>query len=333
MKRTTIVFILVIVFILGGFFYVRNRIYYAHGKNLEKVILHIEKGDGNGEIADKLEKEGLISGKYYFYYYLEVNKLLNKIFPGDYELSGNLTIPEIATLLTENKENFIKITFPEGWTSKQMATRLTENGLDGEGFLQIVNNPGEISSEFDFLINDKVKNLEGYLFPDTYFFAKDIDAHGIIEKILKNFDNRLSLEMRQSINAQKKSIFETIILASIIEREVSSYEDRRIVSGIIKNRLDVGQPLQCDSTLAFILGDNKKQYSYNESRTNSPYNTYINKGLPPGPISNPGTSAITATLDPVKTQFNYFLSDPATGQTIFAKTFEEHKANKLKYGL
>jgi len=333
MKRTAIIFVLIILIILGGIFYGRNQVYYAHGKNLGQVNFQVEKGAGISEVADNLEKQNLISGKLYFYYYMEVNKLLSNILPGEYELSGNLTIPEIATLLTQKEETFIKITFPEGWTAKQMAKRLTENDLNGEGFLKVVNNPVAIIPEFGFLQNANVKNLEGYLFPDTYFFAKDIDAQSIVLKILNNFDEKLNSNMRQDILKQKKSIEEILTMASIIEKEVNNYSDREIVAGIFWNRIKVGQALQSCATLAYIIGENKKQYTYADTRIISPYNTYLNKDLPPGPIANPGISAITATIYPKDSQFNYFLSDPETGQTIFSKTLDEHNANKVKYGL
>jgi len=333
MKRTVIVFIIVILIILGAVFYGRNQVYKAHGKNLGKVTIQVEKGEGISEVADKLEKEELISGKIYFYYYIEVNKLLSKILPGEYVLSGSQTIPEIATILTKEKEDFVKITFPEGWTAKQMAKRLTENGLDGNGFLKIVNAPEEIVSQFQILEENKVKNLEGYLFPDTYFFAKDIDAKGIVTKIIRNFEGKISPETRQEIIQQKKSLGEILIMASIIEREVTNFEDREIVSGIFWTRIKIGQPLQSCATLAFIIGENKKQYTYADTQIVSPYNTYLNRDLPPGPIANPGIAAIDAAIHPKDSQFNYFLSDPETGKTIFSKTLDEHNANKVKYGL
>jgi len=333
MRRTAIVFILVILAILAGLLYGRNKVYFAHGKNLEKVTIQVEKGDGISEVVDKLEKNGLISGKIYFYYYMEVKKLLGSILPGEYELSGNLTIPEISTLLTQKEKEFFKITFPEGWTTKQMAKRLTENGLNGEEFLKIVANPSEIAKDFEFFESEKTKSLEGYLFPDTYFFAKDLDAQSIILKILKNFDEKLTPDFRQEIIKQKKSLEEILIMASIIEKEVANYDDREIVSGIFWTRIEIGQPLQSCATLAYIIGENKKQYTYADTRIVSPYNTYLNKNLPPGPIANPGIAAIRAAIYPKNSEFNYFLSNPETGQTIFSKNLEEHNANKVKYGL
>lgn len=334
MRRVGII-IFIAAAIIGGFFYFRYQIYFSHGVNGQSKIFEITKGDGNAVIAEKLKKEGLISGKIYFYYYLRSNKLLNKILPGKYELNGNMTIPEIAVNIT-NEENILpgyaKITFPEGWTSKEMAERLKAKGLDGDGFLAIAQKPGQdLISKYNFLTG--VKNLEGYLFPDTYFFAKDISAENIISKMLNNFDNKLSGDVRDEITKQGKTIRDILTMASILEMEVKTDEDRAIVSGIYWTRIRIGQPMQSDITLTYILGEKKKQYSIEDTRTPSPYNTYLNKGLPPGPIGNPGLSAIKAAIYPQDTNYNYYLSDPKTGETIYSKTFEEHKANKAKYGL
>ncbi|KKQ14969.1 MAG: hypothetical protein US25_C0015G0002 [Candidatus Moranbacteria bacterium GW2011_GWE1_36_7] len=135
------------------------------------------------------------------------------------------------------------------------------------------------------------------------------------------------------ISKQKKTLYDVITMASIIEGEVQTDEDRKIVSGLFWNRLKIGQAFGSDATLEYVLGGNKRQHSLAETKTDSPYNTYLYKGLPPGPVSNPGISAIRAAIYPIETEYNYFLSDPKTGKTIFSKTFEEHVVNKGKYGL
>jgi UPF0755 protein len=331
--KKIIIILAVIALSIGAVFYFRNQVYFSHGNAKDKVIFTIEKGDGNAEIAEKLKDSGLISGKIYFYYYVRTHNLLNKIMPESYELSGKMTIPEIAVTITQEKKSFIKITFPEGWTSKQMAQRLTANGLDGEGFLKLTKSSEQFRASYDFLKDQKIKNLDGYLFPDTYFFAKDASAENILKKMLDNFDQKLSVDLQQEITRQEKDINSMITLASIIEGEVRTDEDRKIVSGIFLNRIKVGQALQSCATLAYVLGEKKEQYSFADTRVASPYNTYLNKGLPPGPISNPGLSSIKAAIYPTDSQYNYFLSDPETGKTIFSKTLEEHNANKIKYGL
>lgn len=333
MRKNKIILIIIALVVLGAFFYFRYQIYYSRGSFLETKNFVIEKGEGNAGIASRLRIEGLISGKIYFYCYLKSRKLTDKILPGEYEISGNLTIPEIALIITQEENRSVKITFPEGWTSKQMAQRLSANGLPGEEFLKIVNNPGELTGKYDFLTDNNVKNLEGYLFPDTYFFAKDTTAENIVVKILGIFNTKITPQMKENALAKGKNLNEIIIMASIIEGEVRSDEDRKIASGIFWKRLENNQPLESCATLAYVLGVRKKQYSEADTWAKSPFNTYINKGLPPGPISNPGISSIMAALNPEKTDYYYFLSDPGTGETMFSKTYSEHVNNKAKYGL
>lgn len=335
MKKLVITAIIIIIAI-GGFFYFRQQVYFSHGDFDGTKIFKIEKGQGNGEVVSNLEKEKLIAGEFYFYYYLQSRSLVNKIMPGEYELGGAMSIPEIAAKITNPEDDTVKITFPEGWTNKDVELRIKNYELSVDNFDSLVDNPKYFQEKYnyEFLNNlPKGATLEGFLFPDTYFYKKDAAAEDIIKKMLDNFGDKISPELKAEIKKQNKALFEIIIMASIIENEVRSVEDRALVSGIYWNRLKSGQPLQSDITLAYVLGEKKKQYSVDDTRTVSLYNTYLNKGLPPGPICNPGLSAIKAAIYPKDSDYNYYLSDPETGATIFSKTFEEHKMNKIKYGL
>lgn len=323
----------VVALVVAAVLFFRYEVYYSHGSSKEITRFTIEKGQGNADISANLKKADLISGKIYFYYYVRTHGLLNKILPGTYELSGNMTIPEIANEITQPQASFVKITFPEGWTSREMAQRLSENGLPGDEFLSVVSDPQNLKKRYSYLTPDYVKTLEGYLFPDTYYFKKDITAENIVGRMLDNFDGKLNSQMRNDVANQNKTIRNVIIMASIIESEVKSQADREMVSGIFWNRIDQSMPLQSDATLTYVLGDNKSQHSYQETRLDSPYNTYTNKGLPPGPISNPGLSAINAAIYPQNNDYMYFLSDPNTGQTLFARTLDEQNQNKVKAGL
>lgn len=331
LKKFLIAVFLFLLAATGGFFYFRHQVYFSHGRDRTEKTISISKGENVSEIISDFKEKKIIASGWQFYYYLKVSGLSKKILPGEYELSGKMTIPEITAILTTEKKREIKITFPEGFDSRKMAERLSENGLPGEEFLKLISAPAEIVSRYAFL--EKAKNLEGYLFPDTYLFFPNSSAEKIILKMLDNFDEKLSPELREEIIKQKKTIREVVTMASVIEKEVSNPEDRKIVSGIFWNRIAVGQPLQSCATLAYILGVNKKQYTYQDTRINSPYNTYIHQGLPPGPIANPGLKTIEAAVYPRDSSYNYFLSDPETGKTVFSRSLEEHNANKIKYGL
>jgi UPF0755 protein len=175
--------------------------------------------------------------------------------------------------------------------------------------------------------------LEGFLFPDTYEFSRDASAEDIVKILMRNFDRRFDDSLRFEMRDGKKSIMEVVTMASLLEAEVRSEEDRKMVADIFERRISAGQPLQSCATLQYLLGVDRKQYSIAETKTESPYNTYLHAGLPPGPVDNPGLVSLRAALRPTPNDFWFFLSDAKTGETIFSKDFEEHKRNKSIHGL
>lgn len=295
--------------------------------NTEKIFT-IESGEGIKEIAENLEKEGLIKHSWLFVAYAGYKKLANRIQVGKYGLRPSMTIPEILEILSQGKVKEIVVTFPEGFTLEQIASRLEKRGVVKKDEFE---KAAKKYYPFEFL-NDRPtgQSLEGFLFPDTYKFSLDITAEAIVEKMLLNFDRKLDYQLRQAIKRTNMNIYEIVTMASIIEKEASNYEDRRIIAGIFYKRWNSGQPLQSCATLAYILKSNKRRFSYQDTQTKSPYNTYLHKGLPPGPICNPGLSSIKAAIYPQKTDYLYFLSTKE-GKTIFAKTYEEQLANEKKY--
>lgn len=223
------------------------------------------------------------------------------------------------------------VTIIEGWNVKQIDKYLSEQGIKTEEDIADFK-VKDYQSDYSFLADaPKNASLEGYLFPDTYRIFASTTADGIVRKMLSNFESKVSPEMMAEISRQKKTLHQVVTMASVVEKEVTSKNDMKIVAGIFWDRIKNGQPLQSCATLAYILGENKAQYSYEDTRIESPYNTYINKGLPAGPIANPGLNAISGTIYPTYTNYNYFLSRPDTKETVFSQTYEEHTANKQKY--
>jgi len=266
-------------------------------------IVTIEKGMGSDETAQVLKDNGIIKNKWEFVFYLWIKGYTNHIQAGEYLLNSKMTMPQIAKIIVngEVNENYIKITIPEGWDIKKIEARLKENSVIGKDAIIPLEN-------------------EGYLFPDTYYFYKNSSLDVVIKKMRDNFNNKAGKDVKYDI----------IKMASILEKEVKSDADRAIVSGIFWKRIQLGIPIQADITIAYILGVDKWKYSSEDIKVKSPYNTYTNLGLPPTPINNPGLSAINAALNPKQTDYLYFLSAP-DGTTIYAKTLEEHNANKAKY--
>ncbi len=173
-------------------------------------------------------------------------------------------------------------------------------------------------------------NLEGFLFPDTYKFYRETTAKKIIEKMLNNFDKKLSSEIKEEIKSQNKTIFEIIILASMVEKEAGREEDMKKVADVFLNRLEVNHPLQSDATINYVVGEGRNKASHEDLQIDSFYNTYKYNDLPPAPICNPGLNAINAVVYPAGTDYFYFLTDPE-GRAYFAKTFEEHQRNRAEY--
>jgi len=336
-KRLYIAVGLFFVLILVEAYLFNRQAVFSHGSGTVAQNIEITEGEGVKEIGQKLEDAQLVKSKYYFDYYIWKTDSRGKIKAGKYELKGTMTVPEIVQVLSlgEIVSNEVKVTFPEGTNAKGMAEILTRKGFDGDTFLADVKSGTGIATEnYSFLKNAPPNSsLEGFLFPDTYIFFKDAKPEQIADRMLENFDEKLTAKMREDIQNQGKSIFDVVTMASILEKEVRTADDMKIASGIFWDRIDAGMPLQSCATVAYVLGQEKKQYSIADTQTPSPYNTYLNKGLPPGPIDNPGMKSIEAAIYPIKTGYSFFLSDPATGKTIFSKTLEEHAANKAKYGL
>ena len=315
------------------FFYYFNILNFSSGIDQEKVFV-IEKGQSINEISANLYKEGLIKSEFIFKFYIKKSSQKYIFREGSYNLNYKMNMKEILEELTKSisLKPEKRITFIEGWSLKDYAKILeAKEFFSSEEFLEKTKS-NNYSDKFDFL-KDKPKeySLEGYLFPDTYNFFEDASIDDIINRMLQNFDKKLSQEMRAEIKRQNKSIHEIITMASIVEKEVQSEKDMKMVSGLFWNRIKNRQALESCATLAYILGVNKDIYTYEDTRTPSAYNTYINRGLPPGPIANPGVKAIEAAIYPENNNYNYFLTDPKTKNTIFSSTYEEHLSNRNKY--
>lgn len=337
MKRVLMIFSFAAVLAVAGFFYVSYQASSSHGMVTTPVTIRIEKGENVVDIGTKLQDAGVISWRGYFIYYVWKEGLRHDLVAGEYRLSGRLTIPEIVETITKGVvvPQGVTVVFPEGWDSGKMADRLDANGLPGRAFLGLVKHPEPRWREEFWFLKDLPPgaSLEGFLFPDTYTFTFETSAETIVKRMLTNFNSRISDLMRSDASKRGKNFFDIVTLASIVENEVRSGTDRKLVADIFWRRLSVGMPLQSDATVQYVLGEDKVQHSFDETRVDSPYNTYVNKGLPPGPISNPGLESLAATLYPTVNPYYYFLSDTTTGETVFSVTFDEHKINKEKHGL
>jgi UPF0755 protein len=266
-------------------------------------IFSVEKGQGLFEIGENLEKEGLIKSKIFFDFYVILIGKQKNLKAGKYFLSSSMNISQIAQKIISGDIAKVKVTIPEGFTVKEIEERLG------------IKLPGE--------------NLEGYLFPDTYYFPIDVSGKEVAKIMRENFEKKIS-PYKEEIEKSGRSLHEIITMASLLEKEVKTKEEKEIVAGILWKRLKYGIPLQVDATITYITGKKTTRISKEDLQIDSPYNTYKYKGLPPGPICNPGLESILAALYPKDSDYWYYLSTPE-GKTLFFKTLKEHNLAKAKY--
>jgi len=314
-----------------------NSIFLPSNKEIEAKLFTIEKGQAVKEIALNLKNNNLIKDPYVFIVYAIISGKYSKIQAGEYLISSQMSTSKIVNLFSNGEVNKEKVTVIEGWDLRDIARYLKEKNIaTEEKVYAITGNPaGENEStnvdNYSFL-SDKPENLslEGYLFPDTYYIDKGDNVESIINKMLNNFDSKLTPDLRDEIKRQDKTIFEIVTMASIIEKEVRTLKDKKMVSGILWKRMDSGMRLQVDASILYAEDKVGLKIYTKDTQIDSPYNTYRVDGLPLGPISNPGMDSIIAAIYPTKTAYYYYLSAP-DGKTIFSKTLEEHNNNKNKY--
>ena len=313
-KNKLVIFIFCFLFIISYFlFFAWQGIYLPKDSDsqVEKKIL-IKKGEGTKEIASNLKEENLIKNRWLFWLYLFLKGDSNKLQAGEYLLSGAQTIPEIVHKFVSGDVIKEKITIIEGWNLRDIGWYFENKGMFQAEELY------------------ELENLEGYLFPDTYEIKKGASLEEIIKKMLDNFNKKLTSELQEEIENQGKTILEIVTRASLLEKEVKTTIDKEIVSGILWKRRNHNIPLQVDATIIYITKKQTTKIPKKDLEIDSPYNTYKYKGLPFGPICNPGMESILAAIYPQDSQYLYYLSTPE-GETIFSKTLEEHNTAKAKY--
>ena len=290
----------------------------------------IVRGRGASEIAQQLYAEGLIKNPLAFKFYIQVTGKTKSIQAGRYSLSPDHSLKDLVKLLVAGPKD-LWVTIPEGLRREEIVEKFI-TGLGKEDLEK------EIFRE-EFM--QESSGLEGFLFPDTYLFPRETGALAVIKTMKGVFDKKVK-EFESQISASRLSLKEIVTLASIIERETKKDEERPIVAGILLNRLKIGMAIQADATVQYVSANLKfksqnskiekfwEPLSKKDLEIDSPYNTYKYKGLPPGPIANPGLSSLGAAIIPDKTDYLYYLHD-TSGNIHFAKTLDEHNENVKNY--
>ncbi|TSC95976.1 MAG: UPF0755 protein [Parcubacteria group bacterium Athens0714_26] len=317
----------------------------ASASSLEKNI-EIRKGDSFSQIALRLKDAGLVKSEGAFKIYSILSGSAHLFKPGMYGLNAASSTSEIVNELIDGSGTEVEILIPEGLSLRDIDYKLSSQGILPRGVLESFD-INKIKNDYEFLsfdgATDGKNQLEGYLFPDTYRFFKNSEPETVVRKFLDNFKEKIwPLVKDKKAVAAKTGLTakELLIVASIIEREVPDVpasSDRFVIAGILYKRLRLGMPLQVDATVSYakcsglLLSCDKPIISKKDLSLQSPYNTYLYNGLPPTPIASPGVDAVKAALVPKNSDFMYYLSDPKTQKTIFAKTLDEHNQNRVKY--
>ncbi len=339
-----IILLLFIVTFFFGFFWWRGNTKPTSLKEEYKAFV-IPRGYSATQIGNKLEDEGFIKDAFAFKFYVQISGSTKEIKAGRFSLSPHLSLTEIVKLLTKGPKD-IWVTIPEGLRREEIVQRFID-GLEKEG---------QDASIFYDEFMDKSQEYEGFLFPDTYLFPREASATSVIKYLRETFTKKIK-EYEDGISGSNLDLNEIVTLASLIERETKTVEERPVVAGILFNRLEIEMPLQVDAAVQYAVADaecrmpnailRQAQDDAEQDRSikcknwwpiltredleiDSLYNTYKYEGLPPAPIANPGISSLKAAIFPQETSYFYYIHDE-TGNIHYAKTLQEHNENIRKY--
>lgn len=351
---------IIIALLATGFFvyrYVDSSIKPLDSSSTEYITVDIPEGSGNKYIGQILEKAGVIKSATVFNYYTKFKNYSN-FQSGYYNLQASMDLDEICKLLKEGgtpqpeKPSLGKILVTEGYTIKQISEAVTKNSAkknastpySSEDFLKVVQDEAFISkmaAKYPKLLSslpsaDQVTyRLEGYLFPATYSYYKETSMEDIVEEMISTMDSYMS-QYYDTIAASGKSVNDVLTLASLVEKEGSTDDDRRNIASVFYNRMNNNMPLQSNIAILYAMGKLGEETSLAadasiDTSIDSPYNVYTNTGLMPGPVDSPSLAAIEATVTPASTDYYYFVADVKTGKVYYSENFDDHQANVEKY--
>jgi len=289
------------------------------------TVFIVDPGATVLDISNQLKENNLIRSKMFFYLLVKLAGKERDMKAGEYSFERGIKNTDILRTIVEGRVVTVKFTIPEGYNCREIAEKLSALGIvDRERFIQACK---------DKEILDKYKipfdSVEGFLFPDTYIVAKNLNEKKIVEVMVKNFFRnvkKIDLDMNDPERFKK-----VIIIASLVEKEAKLDEERALIAAVFYNRLEKGKRLESCATIQYILGKPKERLLISDLRVKSPYNTYLNNGLPPGPISNPGLKSLMAAANPANVDYLFFVSK-RDGSHYFSRTYSEHLKAIKKYG-
>lgn len=319
----------VLVFLLSAVLWVGSSL----TKSVQNTagLFAIRRGQSLRDVAFSLSNQGIIDNPVFLIWYGEATGRDKSIQAGVYRIVSSLKVKDLLELFGQGSNVHVQVLLPEGITLKESITRVQTAGLDLDEDV-FAHPPKKLTALYRFLQDaPEGASLEGFIFPDTYTFNPGQETIRVAQTMLDALSAKFKPEWYQEIGREGHSVYQTIVMASILEKEVRTAGEKKIAAGILWRRLAVGMPLQVDSSLNYVTGKNTPAASFADLAIDSPYNTYKNQGLPPGPISNPGLESIEAAIHPTSSDYWFYLSRQDTGQTIFSKTYKQHALAKARY--
>ena len=328
-KRLGIIGVISIIFVVSISVFIFTQIGPYNKNNTKGIVVEIPQGSTTDTISDILYKNNLIKNKVMFKISVKLSNKAQQFKAGKYLFNQTYSNKQIINDLSLGKiyKDGIKITIPEGSTSREIVSILVDKKLGNQdSYEALISNPKEFYNDFKFLEEDDITSLEGFLYPSTYYFDENSSEKEVLSTMLSQFNKVYTDKLRDRQKELNMTTEQVVNLASIVEKEAILDKDRPIIASVFYNRLKIGMPLQSDATIQYIFKERKKIVTYKDLEIDSPYNSYKNKGLPPTPISSPGIESIKATLYPEKTDYLYFVAKMDGGNN-YSKNYEDH----LKY--
>lgn len=300
--------------------------------NKPYITFKVKEGESLNGLFQRLKDEDILRSSFFSKIYVKFNNVEECIKPGTYTVESDINFKDLLTTLIEGKVSESKITFPEGYTVEDIAKKLEESNIcTKDEFLKVVKEyplPSYIKPN-----SERKYELEGFLFPDTYSIPKGTTPKEIINMMLNRFNDVINeIQNELGITIPKEDYEKYVTVASMIEKEARDDSERKDIASVIYNRLEKGMPLQIDATVLYALGEHKDTVFYKDLKVDSPYNTYKNKGLPIGPICNPGKPSLLAAIEPAKTDYIYYLLNPSNNKHYFTNSYDDFLAKKKEFG-
>lgn len=344
-KKVSISLLILLLFFIGGsYYFVQKGLNPVDEDSKETIEIEVPMGSNKKQIGTILEKNQLIHSSLIYHLYLRLNNEKN-FQAGTYLMSPSMSLQEIIQYLNEGgtpimPEPITRLTIPEGLTIEQIARKVEEQTDFSEtDFMKLVQDEDfiqEMAVNYPELLTDALAatetryTLEGYLYPATYEIFEDTSLESLLSDMIA-MENQVMASYYSQIQENELNIHELLTLASYIEGEGVSDEDRALIAGVFYNRLEIDMLLRTDPSVSYALGEHKERITFADLEVDSPYNTYKYAGIGPGPINNPSESAIQASLNPAETDYLFFLADLKTGEVYFSKDYEQHLEYKREY--